>query len=585
MPPTRQPMPRVRRRGAVALLFVALAVLAGCGDSEARYDGPASGSICRGDGACPGSQICRAGFCTVDERGAIDVDARFFPPNSSPFLAQSVESLTVGPEDPSLDVALEPSIVLSGEIGVDSGPRCVPGGELIFERKTGSGAPPDVSRSTRTALEPEPRTFEVTLLEGLYDIRFNPANDQCEDENPYPPFVWRNKRLAGAGIDLENLPNRDAVVRIQGQLEFSQIGGEQLSTAKPAKVFAVGSETSTFRTTIDVTDTSDRTAQFELFAPPSDRPVRYDLVVGPSPRVSADRAIATTRIRSEEIDTAGESEGLVVQGSATSVKLNPVEVGPYPSVDAGGVELAFELPEGIDPNGVDWTEFRAVVEAKNFEAGTFVRSGYLDEDGIFEPTIWRVGTYEGWVLPPPNSQLGPRHFEFEAMQPGTVVLETKNRFNGRVVDSQGNPLAGASIEATILADGAAPPGVDRRLRSRRTATARTDDEGTFEIWLEEANYRIVVQPPVDEGLPRHVTRLTTGEISEGEQLQFRVPEPRLLRGHVYGELFTSEGTRSQPLPKTQIEIHGDRFGLDTTLARARSRAEGAFSLLLPASND
>jgi len=562
-------------------------VLVGCGGDEPFHDGPASGSICRSSAACPGDQICRAGYCTIDDRSAIEVDARFSPPNSSSFLAQSIDNLTVGSEDPSLDVALEPSIVVSGEIAVDSDLGCVPGGELRFRRKNPPGTAAGGFQSTRTTIEPDSRTYEVTLLEGLYDIRFNPANEQCENEDPYPPFVWSNRRLTGAGADLESLPSSEALIPIQGQIEFSRVGGGVLNEPKPAQVFAVGSNDPTVRTTTDITDTSDTAARFEIWALPSDQPVRYDLVVGPSPQAPPTKAIATTRIESAELDTAGDSDGLVIQGSGAPVNLNPVEVGPYPSVDADTVDLTFEEPEQVDADGVDWTEFRVVIEARDLKAGRLVRRGHLVEDGTFTATAWPPSAYVGWIFPPPNARLRPSRFEFEVPTSGIepVRLGMKTRVNGRVVDSRGDPLSGASVEATILADRTADIDVTRRLRSRRTATTRTDDEGRFSMWLEEANFRTVVQPKADAGLPRNVVRLATSEISGEADVEFRVPKPRLLRGQVFGKLFTSDGTRSEPIPKTRIEIQGARSQLHTTLARTRSRTEGFFSLLLPASGE
>jgi len=575
---------RVRPRSGGALpLALVLAFTVACGNSDDSFDGPATGSVCRADGDCPGTQICRAGFCTIPNRETRSLDVRFFPPNSTSFFPQSVENIEVGPSRP-LDVALEPSVVESGEI--NAGPGCVPGGDLVFRRKTGETGDLGTFRSVRTRLESGARSYEVALLEGRYDVRFDadpPRRSPCEA--PYPPVVWKNRRLVGAGADLENLPGRDDLVRIQGRLLFS-VAGVPEETARAARIFAVGTEDSSLQTTVDVADTSDpeERGRFELWALPSERPVAYDLVVESSPR--AEELIADTRISSGDLEPSAPGlDGLRVEGRGEVIRLNPVTVGPYPG-SRRTITLSFEPPDSVNADTVDWSRVRIVAEGA-FPGGTFTRRGHLERtsesrDGSVQLDLLPLDSYRGWVLPPLDSPLRPRSFVFDASNSEleTRALEAKTRLSGRVVDAAGTAVGGAKIEWSPTPDGSAV-GFAQRLSGRRTASSRTGEDGTFDIWIESTTHQFVARAPFDSGLPTAVRELSDQRLSTG-QIELRLPEPRLVRGHVFGRLFTAEGTISEPLPDSRVEVGVDGAAPPTEIATARSRAGGTFALIIPA---
>jgi hypothetical protein len=114
----------------------------------------------------------------------------------------------------------------------------------------------------------------------------------------------------------------------------------------------------------------------------------------------------------------------------------------------------------------------------------------------------------------------------------TVTLTKKALTRVRVVDSEAQPVAGATFLAVLSNQGkyadVAP------LPSRKYLAEETE-EGLYELSLDQGVYTWVVDPPVEAGLPRLVVRDNSVQ-GASQQREVEIAPPAVVTGLVYGTL-------------------------------------------------
>lgn len=123
-----------------------------------------------------------------------------------------------------------------------------------------------------------------------------------------------------------------------------------------------------------------------------------------------------------------------------------------------------------------------------------------------------------------------------APEPLEVVLHEKAVTRVRVVDSEEEPVDGATLLAIFSNQGDFP---EAPLPSRKYLAVETE-EGLYELSLDEGTYTFVLDPPVESGLPRRIERNNYVQ-GTSQQRVITVSQPAALTGLVYGTLKPEQG--------------------------------------------
>ncbi len=123
-----------------------------------------------------------------------------------------------------------------------------------------------------------------------------------------------------------------------------------------------------------------------------------------------------------------------------------------------------------------------------------------------------------------------------------IVLDLRHRMSGTVVDPDGAPVEGATVEAQGIESS------DNTMTiPALNASSVTDEQGKFELFVDPGVYNFEVTPPQGLGLPRFGIpgRKIEGD-SEGEI--FRIPKAKVVMGRVLDH-------HGNELPDMRIQIY------------------------------
>ena len=225
----------------------------------------------------------------------------------------------------------------------------------------------------------------------------------------------------------------------------------------------------------------------------------------------------------------------------------------------------------------------------------YTRQGTTDANGEVTLTLIPSGAYEVDILPGPNSPYSALHVGGVEVGQGGVAgdlaLDRKLEIRGTVVDSQGQPVAAATVaatprEVTVTADAGAgeSPAVMKTADlalDESPSSGQTDEAGQFLLMLEPGvSYDVVVTPSASS--PDPVTTLLQQQFQEATTINIQLPEAALLAGTVSAW----DGSDTQGTLVRIYELVQDDPDTTTRTAWLRGEAvataDGDFKLLLPA---
>jgi len=261
---------------------------------------------------------------------------------------------------------------------------------------------------------------------------------------------------------------------------------------------------------------------------------------------------------------------LVLEARCVDLDGNPL-AGVEVVASQAGLESSGESDEDgrvrIERN-VAWVDWALSIES--FVLGRKRRSVELFEEGQMQVRV--VARRSGYAA----AETWPQMILGEVVQAGELVLVPAGSLAGRVVDSSGLPVAGASVGVGVVRLAQAPrPEVARRSDPRRIETA-TDESGRF--LFEDAAAGVVVLDARDStGRSGELRRVDVraGESTEVEiVLAASSPPPS-----IHGRVISSAG---DPVARAVVVARSVGAG-SAYQVRLTSDERGAF--LLPPSGD
>ncbi len=297
------------------------------------------------------------------------------------------------------------------------------------------------------------------------------------------------------------------------------------------------------------------------------------------------------------IDETLRLERLVSVASSTSQNENALvlQLPALPNAATQTVPLVGPSPAGID---VPVTGAQVIARTRIQDPSTpevtavHQQSGFSDAQGKVQLSLYAKDngprTYTFDVVTLGNSEFQSIHTEIEAGRVegylGTVTLVRRPALFGKIYDSLGQPVQGATIEprqrAAFLATGDSLAGLV-------PPTTVTDADGKYTLHVDPGLYEFAVTPRVADALPRYW-------IPELEVTEQRVlPEVHLPRAaHLVGRLVN----QAAPLPNVTVRFYElpDNSLCDGTdaacvrsarlQAEGTSRSDGTLDVILPATN-
>jgi hypothetical protein len=527
-------------RGLWLCLLVFSVWAAGCG-FETSAD--TNQGVCEADADCSGELICRSNFCSVPEGEFPDLRFRFLPANSSTLQPQTAEGITATPTR-TMKFQLDSSILVEGRVtfaGVDTGPS----GTLVFNARNGN---------TQRVTIGDQQSYQIWLRRDRYDVTFLP--DDAAD-------VQSRTRLDQSFIEGERrrfdfqLVAPDNLVQVRGRLiHGNQVTGCELSSgdiapenALPgARIFAV-SEDERFRSTVT---TAGDAGQFTLRLPRDTG--MYDLFVeaGDSP------CVVPSLVERGAIDS-----------SRTDVSRAQINVGPVPQEWINLESFTVRAPESVQTPEA-WDEVTVELRAQ-LGRGTFRTQTRLTENGRIPASV-PPALYTVYLTPPVDSPLAPTIRELtlsDELDAEPLLMDARRRVTGEITDRDSAPVSDAQVRLKPVE----PPAGDRPT----PVTARTNENGGFELWLNRGAYAGVVRPAATSGLPPRTLTIDP----EQSDISVQLADPLVANGKV---LRTRQESLA-PVPNLTVEAQLEAGPYYWTLGQAQTDDQGQFSVVLPASDD
>jgi hypothetical protein len=525
----------------VALSFVLLCLLVACG-AEPTPEQRASN--CDADRDCPSSQVCRAGWCSLPE-GAGTFDFRFLTPNSSIYVPQSVNDVRVDTES-SMDFGLRPGVNARGDLVYTNSEESGPSGTVIF-RPVGS----ESDFLERRAPIQDGR-FQTYVLPGTYKLSFVP-----EDSTRAPGKVWPPQSIEKNWSGTLEIPRYEALAPVNGTVSFMSEAAQEYQNLSGARVFAVSTD-DRFTST---TDTTDENGSYTLRVIPDSG--TYNVHIQPSrpdaylPKKEFPRAF-----------TASGPDGEVSPQSLTN------QLGQYYTD-----KVTFHPRLGVDSDterDIDWSGTRLAVEG-TLGDGMFTQTTTSDRNGSMEPITLLRGTYDVTIVPPADSPVAPKTDITLTVGPTTVVnrlysLDLKPRFRGELVDSAGRPVPDTSLEFR-------PVNELEGILKLPVLTVETGDDGSFDVPLDDRNYRVIAKPPPNSGQPAHIYTLNGETLGRDQTYTWKLPAPMTVTGTVFGQ---SSDASVQSIERTTVEVTRTIGDDVVRVGRTQTESDGSFRLVLPA---
>jgi hypothetical protein len=569
------------------LCLLALAVAAGgCSDL-----GPAGGLCAE---SCDPGEVCdpTTGQClpVVKTTPALEV----VPPtgNNRGWVVQEFPKPPVGP-DGRIAIKLQPAISLEGGVYASHDLTKVVPAQVIAWRASELEGMPTVQSEVTTGSRRDASDPNST---DNYLLWLSPGHTYSFYVTPLPPYDAEYPPLVVPGFKLTDhlkkdfvLDGKDRAVLVKGQVVDST-GSAFFSPTPPRnekgvtldfKVQVRAYETDGSRkSTLGITDPEKGEFSFAVPAGVSTYTIRVETTAGgvPIPKLECSNIV---------LGLASQSQ----QTGQPTQEINPIRLPSFqiPKLYTVNVRGKDGTKEGAPVKGaaVTFAALDLVVAANDgFDScnASYSRTGYTDANGkvdlLLLPGAGKTNQiYSVTVVSPATSPFASQWIKSFEVGPNDgiladIMLEPRHEVSGTVVRQDTDaPVAGVTIEARGVATGSSTAKVPTT-----TASATTDAEGRYQLFVDPGFYNLDLRPPQDSGLPS--LGMTTK--IEGDVLGkvFTLPLPKV----VVGRVLDPDGT---PLLSAKVqmyelvpEIEKPLTQKATLRASAVTDADGAFGLLV-----
>lgn len=551
--------------------------------------------------ACSDSDECRGGVCLggICRAQSTDLGALLLhvtPPSGTPMIAgvgftSVVEELAFEPGRPGYKISLGKVSKLAGTVAGEeiSTKNCVRDASMPTAKEVKDG-----SIAARLTLIPRARLWGLTVpsytidvtdtasdsyrLElyvppGRYDVYVQPqaTSDGCV----HPPYLALDRELKPGTVDLDvNLPEPTALpVRVVGSgldlrdwtIEIvERDSGRRLSNRAPIE--QVGESLDEYTALVaysQVEGSEDRPAsELVLLAPPKD-------VIAPS--VYVERSV---------VELFQDGDGLIDQLTTL----------PRP------VTFSARVGKGNSLDPVSANVLLLATRLASTGPGTvaaFSRSVKTDDKtGLFNAQIL-PGTYRV-VVQPLDDELRPIETEItvsdaEVQAGRTILIEPRNEVTGRLVDFNGQPIAGVPVALRAMDQGMVPSVLElaqgQQLFLPTATSDSTDKTGSFDLKADQGSFQLSLHPPEDSGYPWYVKlaqEVSADSLSLGKlSLSLPVAVSGVLTSDDVGEVSNARIVVYAMLKDGQVVAREADATQIVPVAESRSDEKGQFRLLLP----
>lgn len=521
------------RRALGFLPALALALVVGCA-AAAQQD-----VSCADDTVCPGSLVCAFGRCIDpnDQRlTTVDVE---IDPSMDGVPVQSVLGVDLR-ASPRVDVALAPGVFVTGTVALAGEEEPEGVSALVVAR-------PDVSIPGRvlapTASSGADGSFSLLLVE---EQRYS-VIVMAEDRS-LPPLYEDDGFTADGGTSGEQsldplLLSRGQVAvtgRVRAGEGVAEQGIEKLDVRLVDDDGRIWSSTS--RTGADGT--------FALAL----REGRTDLTLEVLPTPEND---AFPSLRVVGVDASAD------------IDLGPISLGHVLA------PVRFEA-RVVDASGAPLPGARLVLRAE-VGAGLYERQTDANDDGTFDLSL-PPGSYDAAVFGGPEDDGGGLLFVSDIDVPAANTdlvfrLPPRVAYGGRVLDADGAPVSGATVELVRLGD---EDGVlEEPLAEVLVAFAVVaDDAGRFSAVVDPGRYRVSTRPPPGSKAPAFSELVTVP--AEGLERNVDLPQRAVVVGTA---VFDGE-----PVGNAYVRVFSallDERGAAILLGQGAAGPDGAFEIVVP----
>lgn len=213
--------------------------------------------------------------------------------------------------------------------------------------------------------------------------------------------------------------------------------------------------------------------------------------------------------------------------------------------------------------------------------GTYQITLEADAEGAFSTTL-PEGHYTVLAVAGLEHDVGLRAQELDVgLDTGSVsvVLDSRLRLSGRVVDPDGYGVAQAVVRASRVTDW---NGVDDGVS--RSFDTMCDDQGRFELRVDTGNYDLSIVPPTSSGLPRLALNkvLVSTDDVDLPTTSTTLPHAEVIKGHVFNHA-------GSPMCSVTIDAYSSDEKSSVLIGQGVSgtgsdSCNGAYSVVVPAGN-
>ncbi len=478
--------------------------------------------LCTSDTECPDTEVCRRGLCSIsDYASSVAVALEVRPPHSNSVARRFFGAQSFSTDE--LELVVQRREQVAGELTTTNGEPPPDGVILLVDDR---GLNEAIQRPLRDG------EFDLRAAPGDYDLIY------IADDPRWPRIPLDSLQIDESLEELQfQIPSFDELRVVTGTLtrELLDLLGLLTEPVEGARVIASG-QSAGFRSPTALTDED---GEFLLRLPPGED--TFDVLVEPGPNA-------------EFVPFASFAAEIVASTDDIALSLGELELDLL-SVTA---DIIADPVEGRAPS---WEDFR-IEFRRSLDIGELILSPAIADGGTVALDVL-VGTYDIEVQAPPGSPWGSASTTaslLSTLSSVEIELPLRTRVVGRVTHDDGRPIADAS------------------LRARRTNTniqlppGRTDDDGNFELWVDEGDYVIAVASPLDLGLPHHIEEFSVEAGADEIALNLVVPRGFVATGSVIGTDGAAVGHASIRA------THPDFDGL--IIGKTQARGSGAFGLLL-----
>ena len=569
----------------VGLALIAVAGITGCSAMDM------AGAACSSDG-CPAGEVCDPGTQQCLPQAKATPGLEVLPPsgNNQGWVAQEFAKPDVDP-DGKIHLKLARAVSVEGGVYASNDLTTVIPAQVVAWRDS--------------LLEGRPKVqIEATTVAGkrdgnkqTYVLWLNPGHAYSFLVTPLPPFDALYPPLAVPAKTISDHLKKDFVLdgddrAVKVTARVLQYGGAkplEVETTEPPKY--VDEKGNPFDASVRVrayqsgglrrsttAETDPITGEFSFKVPAGVETynVKVESATGGVP-------IPTLECRKVVLGLAQPTQSGPPVQTINDIQLPSFNIPQLYTVTVHGDD---GTAEGAPIKGAAVTfstEVKVVAQNAGFEGCTasYSRSGLTNAEGkvtlLLLPGTATVREYAVTVVSPAESPYASQWTTFEIGPPGftkDIRLDERYELSGQVVgEDTGEPLAGVSLEAHGVSPGTAAVKVPAT-----SATATTDKDGKYQLFVDPGIYNIDLRPPQNLGLPNiGMTAKVEGNVL-GKQ--FVIPRPSVLLGQVRdpngNPLSTAKVQMYELVPETEKPL------TQKAAVRASSvtDADGLFGLLL-----